>query len=106
MLTLPTTLADWAPQRDLVYRWMKSRYPELVKHVPSHMMVRMMPVVRGCSESRVADAKQFFGDPAHTFPGASFVMARTEDAVEDCARNADRNRARFADWLKSVASRP
>ena len=52
------------------------------------------------------DAKKYFADSAHTFPGASFVMARTEDAVEDCARNADKNRARFADWLKSVASRP
>ena len=106
VLTLPATLAEWPEQRDLIYRWMKSKYPELVKRVPSHMFVRMMPIVRGCSESRMADAKKYFADSAHTFPGAGFVMARTEDAVEDCTRNADKNRGRFADYLKSVASRP
>ncbi len=106
VITLPTTLAEWPDSRDGIYRWMTTHYAEILKHIPSHMVSRMMPIVRGCSEERLKSARTFFADAQHTFPGASFVLARTGDAVDDCTRTANRDAGRFSDYLKSVASRP
>jgi len=106
VITLPTTLAEWPDSRDGIYRWMTTHYGEILKHIPSHMVVRMMPIVRGCSEERLKSARTFFADQQHTFPGAGFVLDRTGDAVDDCTRTANRDAGRFGDYLKSVASRP
>jgi len=106
VITLPTQLAEWPGNRDALYRWLTGHYDAVSHRIPSHMFARMMPIVRGCSSERMADARTFFANPEHTFPGASFVMARTADAVGDCVRIAERDRARFAEYLRGTARTP
>jgi alanyl aminopeptidase len=104
--TLPSELARYPANRGMLQDWMETNYGRILQHIPPHMVARMMPIVRGCEPERVERARAFFADSSHTFQGASFVMDRTADAVAECARMAERDRARFGVYLRSAAGRP
>jgi alanyl aminopeptidase len=106
VITLPEGLAAWPPSRDRIYRWMTSNYDSVVTRIPRHMVTRMVPVIRGCSDERVQSAKDFFAVPAHSFPGSNFALSRISDATDDCVRLSQRDGARFGAYLKSMAGRP
>jgi hypothetical protein len=103
---LPDALANYAPNRDAIYRWLQTRYPEILTRIPAHMMTRVMPMLRGCAPERLASAQQFFADPSHTFPAAGAVVARVGDSVADCVRLHDRDAERFERYLRSESANP
>ena len=106
VMQLPTRLAEWPGSRDRLYRWLSQRYDQVLQHIPGHMMSRFMPIVRGCAPERFAEARTFFTDPAHTFPGARLVLERSGDGVDDCVRLAHRDGTRFAQYLRTAGGSP
>jgi len=70
------------------------------------MVSRLMPIVRGCDPQAIARARTFFADPGHPLPGATPLLNRTSDAVDECVRIADRDRARFRQSLELEARVP
>ncbi|MEO5618114.1 MAG: M1 family aminopeptidase, partial [Candidatus Eisenbacteria bacterium] len=64
VVQLPVTLAESPANREQIYGWMETHYDGILKHVPAHMVSRLMPpIVRGCAPERFARAKAFFADP-------------------------------------------
>jgi hypothetical protein len=103
---LPEALATYPPNREAIYHWWTGHFSEVLTRIPGHMMTRMMPALRGCAPERIDAARQFFSDPAHTFPAARFAVARVGDAVGDCVRLHDRDENRFEHYLEHSTASP
>jgi hypothetical protein len=56
----------------------------------------------GCSEERLARAKAFFAQPAHTAPGSDAQMTKVSESVQDCARLRAREGAAVGQSLRAM----
>jgi alanyl aminopeptidase len=87
-------------------RWMIEHYTELAAKLPPNFTTRLMTLLGGCGEDRVAAVKAFVDDPAHKMLGGAARSRRLMDEIQECATLHERESERVERWLLSRASRP
>jgi hypothetical protein len=65
-------------------------------------LVYMPDFARSCSMERLAEARTFFAQPEHVAPGMEAEMAKTADAVTDCASLRAREGPVVASYLTQL----
>jgi hypothetical protein len=65
----------------------------------------MMPFAAGgCSEERLAKARLFFSEPAHSPPGTEMTLAKVAESVTACAGLREREGPAVRNYLNGHAT--
>ena len=107
VLAIPRALALTPEGAPHVTRWLGEHYAEVAERVP-RLNLAFLPdftLAEACSESALAAAATFFGDPAHAVPGLDKELTQQTEKVRDCIALRAREGASAAGYLRTVDPR-
>jgi cytosol alanyl aminopeptidase len=103
VFTIPQAMAETPAYRQQVFEWTLAHYDEIVKKIPPLYAVYLPYAGGGCSEARLAKAKEFFAIPAHSPPGTEVELARMLESGGDCIGLRAREGAAVTRYLTQLA---
>jgi len=86
LFTIPGGIRRTEAGGDVVWKWFSSSWDEVAPQLPEMILARMPYFGGGCSEDRLAEAEEFFGNPAHQVDGTLNYLTKVTESVTDCAR--------------------
>ncbi len=92
--------------RQKIYEWLTANYDHLASRVPVEFQAYMPFVAGGCSEQRLAAAREFFTAPAHHVDGTDATLQKVADQVGDCVNLRGREGKEVAAYLRNLPSAP
>jgi aminopeptidase N len=81
--------------------WMMENYAAIRGRLPDDEAVMLVHLAGGCSMERLAAARAFFSDPAHSPVGTDVELARVAEEVGDCVALRERAAPSVARYLHS-----
>lgn len=87
----------------VLYAWVKRDWTRVTAPLPVYARSALALTASGCSRERLAEARTFFLDPAHTSPGMAHQLDRAADIVNDCATLREREGQAVEHWLTELA---
>jgi alanyl aminopeptidase len=102
--TITRTLLERKENYPALYSWMTANYDAIIAATTPTAAAFMPFYAGGCSAERLAQAKEFFSQPAHARPGVRQSLAQVTDAVNDCVGLREREGAPVQAFLKQVAT--
>jgi len=100
LFKIPLGFPDTEAAEERVYRWLTANFPRIRGALPPELLPMLPSVAGGCSEQRLAAAREFFAAPENAFEGAERALARLGDQVTDCANLRRREGAVVASYLR------
>ena len=97
-------LSDRKENYPKLYTWMTANYDAIIAATTPSAAAFMPFYAGGCSAERLAQAKEFFSQPAHNRPGVPQSLAQVSDGVNDCVGLREREGAPVHAFLKQVAT--
>jgi hypothetical protein len=91
---------------DEIADWMFEHFGELRAKLPPNFATRIMNLGVGCSESRLAEMREYFGDPKNHVVGGANLLKRMADTMQECADLHERESERVERWLQQRAAQP
>ncbi|MDH3198460.1 MAG: M1 family metallopeptidase, partial [Candidatus Krumholzibacteria bacterium] len=73
-----------------IWAWLTENYDTIAGRVPEMFRAYMPYFASGCSEERLAAARAFFADPAHSVDGTDKNMQKVAEQVTDCVNLRER----------------
>jgi hypothetical protein len=89
--------------RDRLYEWMTNNYDTILERIPPIYGSYMTYFAGGCSDTRLASAREFFSDPAHQVSGTDKMLAKVTDQVNDCLNLREREGEAVSRYLREIA---
>jgi alanyl aminopeptidase len=99
IVIIPMAVSSYPPFEDLNYAWMERNYDEITSRFPPEFAAMMPYAAGGCSEDRLARARAFFSEPAHSPPGTEMTLAMVAESVLSCADLRAREGAAVRNYL-------
>ncbi|OGF17284.1 MAG: hypothetical protein A2W00_14100 [Candidatus Eisenbacteria bacterium RBG_16_71_46] len=103
VVAIPRVVAEDRARRDRVFEWMTANYPAFARRLPAMRLIYLPGFAAGCSTDRLERARAFFADPAHSPPGTEKELAKTADAVNECAALSRREGQAAGAYLERLA---
>jgi alanyl aminopeptidase len=100
---IPQSMGETPAYQMQIFEWAMAHYDEILKKIPPVYAVFVPYMGGGCEETKLARAKEFFSQPAHTVPGAEVELARMLEAGHDCIGLKAREGAAVKRYLSQVA---
>ena len=101
MLSIPFSHFDTEEGRAYTFDWILRNYDAITARVPAAFRANFPSLAGGCSDARLARAREFFFTPERKVEGMERSMARTEEQVKECvafrAREAETVRKYLAE---------
>ncbi len=92
--------------REKIFEWMRKNYDRLASRVPVEFVAYYPYFAGGCSEQRLAAAKEFFSEPDHRVDGTDATLQKVGDQIEDCVNLREREGQAVAAYLRDLPSAP
>ena len=103
--TIPRTVAAQSPERaDLVFDLLMAHYDEIVAWLPPPARAYLVFYADGCSEERLAKAREFFNAPERQSPGLQHRLERVAESVRDCVGLREREQDAVEAFLSQYAA--
>ena len=97
--TVSRSIRDTEEGADIYFAFLREHYDAIAARLTDEFLAFLPSLGGGCSEERLAIAREFFGDPAHSVTGTASALRRTEDATMDCIRLREREGGSVAAFL-------
>jgi alanyl aminopeptidase len=103
MFSIPLRVAAQSPaQEERTYRWMTENYAAITSRVPPSVAATWLPhFAGGCSEERLAAAREFFADAARSLPGTETELQKVGEGVKSCVELREREGRAVGAYLQS-----
>ncbi len=95
---------EYAPNRDISWKWLRTNYDTIMKRIPPMFGAFLPLYASGCSGPRLAEAEDFFAEPAHAPPGVAKELAKVAEGVHDCQGLREREGPRVQAFLTKAGA--
>ncbi|MFZ2492679.1 MAG: M1 family metallopeptidase [Thermoanaerobaculia bacterium] len=102
IFTIPMSQMDSEAGRQKIFEWFMTNYDAIATKIPPPYRASFPRLAGGCSEARLAKAREFFFTPERKVEGMEREMERTEEEVKNCTAFRAREQETIRKYLAAV----